>query len=244
MGDFLNLPTASTPLSALLGADLNVANLLTEPGVKNDTLLAQIGALELKFHLEARIAAKLAQEALGLTTLDDMVTNPLKLAEAIKNPSSIIERGNADITTFKGGLGKVASFISDVSGLGGLTSAFFTDDSIVLRPTCFSESEYGAYDIEKKIEERDIQIPHVILPHRRDGKFFCLPHQTEGLINVGGIDKWAKGETTARNERRYVLQMQQGKIDYKLDGINNMNYEYINTDIIFDKHKMINVKTK
>jgi hypothetical protein len=156
MGDFLNLPTASTPLSALLGADLNVANLLTEPGVKNDTLLAQIGALELKFHLEARIAAKLAQEALGLTTLDDMVTNPLKLAEAIKNPSSIIERGDADITTFKGGLGKVASFISDVSGLGGLTSAFFTDDSIVLRPTCFSESEYGAYDIEKKIEERDI----------------------------------------------------------------------------------------
>jgi hypothetical protein len=156
MGDFLNLPTASTPLSALLGADLNVANLLTEPGVKNDTLLAQIGALELKFHLEARIAAKLAQEALGLTTLDDMVTNPLKLAEAIKNPSSIIERGNADITTFKGGLGKVASFISDVSGLGGLTSAFFTDDSIVLRPTCFSESEYGTYDIEKKIEDRDI----------------------------------------------------------------------------------------
>jgi DNA (cytosine-5)-methyltransferase 1 len=68
---------------------------------------------------------------------------------------------------------------------------------------------------EIKIEERDIQIPHVILPHRRDGKFFCLPHETEGLINVGGIDKWAKGETTAANERRYVLKMQQGEIDYK-----------------------------
>jgi hypothetical protein len=92
--------------------------------------------------------------------------------------------------------------------------------------------------------EDTISIPHTILPYRRDGKFRCLPHQTEGLINEGGIDKWAKGETTARNERRYVLQMQQGKIDYKLDGINNMNYEYINTDIIFDKHKMINVKTK
>jgi hypothetical protein len=92
--------------------------------------------------------------------------------------------------------------------------------------------------------EDTISISHTILPYRRDGKFRCLPHQTEGLINEGGIDKWAKGETTARNERRYVLQMQQGKIDYKLDGINNMNYEYINTDIIFDKHKMINVKTK
>jgi hypothetical protein len=61
------------------------------------------------------------------------------------------------------------------------------------------------------------------------------------MINVGGIDKWAKGETTARNERRYVLQMQQDKIDYKTDGINNMKYKYLSTNIIFDKHKMINV---
>jgi hypothetical protein len=92
-----------------------------------------------------------------------------------------------------------------------------------------------------EIKETKIQIPHTILPYRRDGKFLCLPHQTEGMINVGGIDKWAKGETTARNERRYVLQMQQDKIDYKTDGINNMKYKYLSTNIIFDKHKMINV---
>jgi len=93
------------------------------------------------------------------------------------------------------------------------------------------------------IEEKEIQIPHVVLPHRRDGKFFCLPHQTEGLINVGGIDKWAKGETTARNEKRYILEMQQGKIDYKKDGINNINkkYKHLSTLNIFDKHKIINV---
>jgi hypothetical protein len=91
------------------------------------------------------------------------------------------------------------------------------------------------------IIESEIQIPHVILPHRRDGKFFCLPHETEGLINVNGIDKWAKGETTAANERRYVLQMQQDKIDYKKDGINNMKYKYLSTERIFGNHKMINV---
>jgi hypothetical protein len=91
--------------------------------------------------------------------------------------------------------------------------------------------------------EENIEIPNTILPHRRPGKFLCLPHQTEGLINIGGTDKWAKGETTARNEKRYILEMQQGGIDYKLDGINNMKYKYINTDIIFDKHKLINVKT-
>ena len=151
MGDFLNIPTASTPLSALLGADLDIANLLTEPGLKNDTLLAQIGALELKFHLNTRLLAKTAQDVAGLTTIDDMLTNPLKIAEFIKNPASIIERGNADITTFKGGLGKLASFISDIGGLGGLTSAFFKDDSIVLRPTCFGDSQ-----IEDKLEYRVI----------------------------------------------------------------------------------------
>jgi hypothetical protein len=90
-------------------------------------------------------------------------------------------------------------------------------------------------------ENREIIIPDVILPYRRDGKFLCLPHQTEGLISVNGVDRWAKGATTARNERRYVLQMQQGLIDYKNDGINNMDYKYISTTTIFERHKMINV---
>jgi len=35
--------------------------------------------------------------------------------------------------------------------------------------------------------------------------------------------------------------MQQGKIDYKKDGINNMKYKYLSTYTIFEKHKMINV---
>jgi hypothetical protein len=102
--------------------------------------------------------------------------------------------------------------------------------------------EFGEMEnIELKKEK--IEIPNTILPYRRDGKFLCLPHQTEGLVNVGGIDKWAKGKTTAANERRYVLQMQQGNIDYKQDGINNMEYEFISIDTIYDRHKMINVKT-
>jgi hypothetical protein len=102
--------------------------------------------------------------------------------------------------------------------------------------------EFGEMEnIELKKEK--IEIRNTILPYRRDGKFLCLPHQTEGLINVGGMDKWAKGKTTAANERRYVLQMQQGNIDYKQDGINNMKYEFISIDTIYDRHKMINVKT-
>jgi hypothetical protein len=93
-----------------------------------------------------------------------------------------------------------------------------------------------------EIKTENIEIPHTILPHRKDGKFKCLPHQTEGLINEGGIEKWAKGETTAKNERRYILEMQQDKIDYKSDGINSVNYELVSIDTIDGKHQMINVK--
>ena len=93
-----------------------------------------------------------------------------------------------------------------------------------------------------EIKTENIEIPHTILPHRKNGKFRCLPHQTEGLINEGGIEKWAKGETTAKNERRYILEMQQDKIDYKSDGINSVSYELVSVDTIDGKHQMINVK--
>ena len=93
-----------------------------------------------------------------------------------------------------------------------------------------------------ELKSEKIEIPYTIIPHRRPGKLRCLPHQNEGLINVGGVDKWAKGETTARNERRYVLQMQQGNWDYKSDGIAQLKYELITIDEITPKAKLINVK--
>ena len=51
-------------------------------------------------------------------------------------------------------------------------------------------------------------------------------------------------ETTARNERRYVLQMQQGTWDYKSDGIKQLEYELLETVVINQKYnaKLINVK--
>ena len=87
----------------------------------------------------------------------------------------------------------------------------------------------------------EITIPNSIIPHRKPGRMFCLPHKDEGLIDDGGIIKWAKGETTARNEKRFVHQMQQGKCDYKSDGMNSLKYELINVDEIAPKAKMINV---
>ena len=53
-----------------------------------------------------------------------------------------------------------------------------------------------------------------------------------------------KVEQQSRNERRYVLQMQQGTWDYKSDGIKQLEYELLETVVINQKYnaKLINVK--
>ena len=97
-------------------------------------------------------------------------------------------------------------------------------------------SDFIPTDIEIKKEE--IKIPNSIIPHRVEGKFRCLPHEDEGLVD----GKWAKGDTTAANERRYVLKMQQGKINYKEDGIKQVKYEFIGEEKLTPWAKMINIK--
>jgi hypothetical protein len=92
-----------------------------------------------------------------------------------------------------------------------------------------SNIEYG---------EEEVMIPNSIVPHRVEGKMRCLPHKDEGLVN----GKWAKGETTAANERRYVLQMQQDKINYKEDGIAQVQYELVSEEKLTPWAKMLNIK--
>ena len=90
--------------------------------------------------------------------------------------------------------------------------------------------------------KENINIPYTTVPHRVPGRMFCLEHEDEGLVEEGGTMKWKKGETTARNERRYINQMQQGDWDYKSDGMNTLKYELVSIEEINPKAKMINVK--
>ena len=92
------------------------------------------------------------------------------------------------------------------------------------------------YATETLIE--NIDIPNSILPFRKAGKFRCLPHEDEGIVN----GRFVKGDTTAENEKRYVLQMQNGKIDYKSDGLKQVNYEFLGEEILTPWAKMINIK--
>ncbi len=91
------------------------------------------------------------------------------------------------------------------------------------------------HNCEEVMEE--ITVPNSIIPHRRIGRFDCLPHKDEGLIN----GKWAKGDTTARNERRYVLEMQKGEWNYKGDGIKQLKYNLVDIEELTPWAKMINV---
>jgi hypothetical protein len=93
------------------------------------------------------------------------------------------------------------------------------------------------------VVEENIEVVENILPFRREGSFYCLPHIDEGFKN----GTWSKGETTARNERRFVTEMQQGLINYKEDGLNNI-LEVMDIDSVDDtlylNTKFINVKMK
>ena len=94
-----------------------------------------------------------------------------------------------------------------------------------------------------QITNEDIEIIENVIPFRREGSFYCLPHVDEGFIH----GKWAKGETTARNEKRFVTEMQQRKIDYKNDGLsqilNVLDVDNVD-DSTYPNTKIINCKMK
>lgn len=84
----------------------------------------------------------------------------------------------------------------------------------------------------------DIKLHGNVLPYRRNGTFECLPHKDEGLVN----GEWSNGDTTAKNERRYIMKMQEGKTNYKLDGINSLKFKLNSIETINNNVKLINVK--
>jgi hypothetical protein len=97
-----------------------------------------------------------------------------------------------------------------------------------------SNVEYNDCDITYE----SFKVYNNSLPFRREGRFLSLPHTDEGF--VGG--KWAKGETTARNERRFFLEMKKEKLNYKEDGIAQIKYDLVSKEQIADNAWMINVK--
>tara|TARA_B110000003_G_C16652024_1_gene534601 strand:+ start:2246 stop:3688 length:1443 start_codon:yes stop_codon:yes gene_type:complete len=151
---------------------------------------------------------------------------------------------------FKGDIADVkmwnrALLIDEVSEL----HETFSDDGLILHydfkdglVNDKSDNENDGILHNCKLNNSKIEIPYTAIPHRVPGRLKCLPHDDEGLVkNQDGKEVWAKGETTARNEKRFVHQMQQGKWDYKSDGISQLKYELIGKEKISSKATLINV---
>jgi hypothetical protein len=104
-------------------------------------------------------------------------------------------------------------------------------------------NEYEVYTNNTAFTSEDIEVTDLILPYRRECSFDCIDHDDEGYVD----GKWVKGETTARNEKRFVTEMQQNKINYKEEGYNKiLNVtELIDIDeSLYPNTRFINVKMK
>jgi len=97
-------------------------------------------------------------------------------------------------------------------------------------------SDVELFNTHNRVE--DIRVPNSIIPHRVEGRMRCLPHPDEGIVD--GV--FTKGETTARNERRYVLEMQKGSWDYKGDGIKQVKYKQVGEKVYTPWAKMIDIE--
>ena len=139
---------------------------------------------------------------------------------------------------FKGDIAKVYAWNRALTPqeVGNLHNELPTKGNIIKIDVNEDSNLIRNFDAETVVE--DINIPNSIIPHRVEGKMRCLPHPDEGIVN----GKFIKGETTAANERRYVLQMQQGKVAYKEDGIKQLKYKLVGEKNFTPWAKMIDIE--
>jgi hypothetical protein len=165
------------------------------------------------------------------SNLPRILTEKLRLHDSIK--PFLLGFCNHTNTRFKGKISELKIYDTSIDEIKDNPILHFNS----------SESFEGAFYNSIITGKEDIKIMKDILPFRREGKFECLPHVDEGFVN----GKWAKGETTAKNERRFVTEMQQGKINYKNDGLNKimdvLDVDNVDKNLYPNTH-IINCKTK
>ena len=145
---------------------------------------------------------------------------------------------DSPIKYFKGDIAKVFAWkrALDPKEVANLHKTIPQDDLAVDLDFNNPVTPFNEYGTNTKVE--NIKIPNSILPFRISGRFYCLPHEDEGIVN----GKFVKGATTAANEKRYILDMQQGKINHKEDGIKQVKYEFVSEEKLTPWAKMINIK--
>jgi hypothetical protein len=160
---------------------------------------------------------------------------PSLLRYDLRNPF-FIGYDNFTNTGFKGKIAEVKlhNQFYEPHQINDIIDNKITDSLVFSYDFNSDEFEKNAIDVTNE----NIEVIENIIPYRREGNFDCLLHFDEGFRN----GKCMKGETTARNEKRFVTEMQQNKINYKEDGMSNLKYELVDVQMFTNNCKMINVK--
>lgn len=171
------------------------------------------------------------------------IENKLKTHDSIKpiligvcSHTSVFLKGKiAEVKIYNKFVKEINTIFEDKSGLVLHYNFDLSENDLV--------NDYEFYNNNTTFINEDIEVKDLILPYRREGSFDCIYHEDEGFVN----GKWAKGDTTARNEKRFVTEMQQNKINYKEEGYNKILdvTELVNVDeSLYPNTKFINVIMK
>ena len=141
---FLNISAATSPVAVL--ANINPMESLLNGSVsqplKDETLLMNIAALQLKFNFETRLLQNLAQETVLRTKLDESLTNPYTLFNLLSNPKSWFEKDNT-ISVSSNPIGKAVQFAERLAGVN-LPFSYINYNSKDYIPQCFNNEFYDA----------------------------------------------------------------------------------------------------
>jgi len=140
---FLNISAAVSPVSILTNVDRMESLLngsVTQP-LKDETLLMNIAALQLKFNLEARLLQNIAQETVLKTKLDESLTNPNTLFDLLSNPKSWFEKDNT-ISVSSNPVGKAVQFAEHLAGVN-LPFSYINYKTKDYIPQCFNNEFYN-----------------------------------------------------------------------------------------------------
>ena len=135
---FLNLSlNKRSPLSILTGVNADPLSYLlnNDPPLKDETLLMNIAALELKFNFEARLRRAIERETIARTTLDEALTNPLTAINLLRDPRSWFEK-NFEITVAANPVSRAIEFTSSLAGIQSPVS-LIRDIREDYTPRCF-----------------------------------------------------------------------------------------------------------
>ncbi len=79
------------------------------------------------------------------------------------------------------------------------------------------------------------------LPERRPGRYLCLPHKNEGIVD----NKFTKGAISQKNELMLVEKIRNAKSnleEFSQSGLSTLDYKLIKTEEIYKNHTMIHVE--